>query len=70
LLACQALALMRNELMLEVGVRIPRPGYGLGICRELGTAIFAHTKHGEIIFSFDDPKPAFRSLKDGLNRHE
>ena len=38
----------------------PRSAYSLGICRELGIAIFTHAKHREIILSFDDPKLAFR----------
>jgi hypothetical protein len=59
----QAHASMRNELMLQVGVRILRSAYGVGICRELGTAIFAHTKHGNIILSFDDPELVRRNLK-------
>ena len=37
-----------------------RSAYSLGICRELGIAIFTHAKHREIILSFDDPKLAFR----------
>jgi hypothetical protein len=37
-----------------------RSAYSLGICRELGIAIFTHAKHRNIILSFDDPKLAFR----------
>jgi hypothetical protein len=45
---------------LDVGVCILRLAYSLGICRELGIAIFTHAKHRNIILSFDDPKFAFR----------
>jgi hypothetical protein len=47
-------------LFLDVGVCILRSAYSLGICRELGIAIFTHAKHRNIILSFDDPKLAFR----------
>lgn len=56
----QPLAFVRDELFLDVGVCILRSAYSLGICRELGIAIFTHAKHREIILSFDDPKLAFR----------
>jgi len=57
----QPVAFVRNELFLDVGVCILGSAYGLGICRELGTATFTHAKHRNIILSFDDPKLAFRS---------
>jgi hypothetical protein len=52
---------VRNELLLDVGVCILRAAYSLGICRELGIAIFTHAEHRNIILSFDDSKRAFRS---------
>jgi hypothetical protein len=67
----QPLAFVRDELFLDAGVCIPRSAYSLGICRELGIAIFTHAKHGNIMLSFDDPKLAFRhapsSPKSGLD---
>lgn len=57
----QALAFVRDELLLDVGVGILRSAYSRGVCRELGIAIFTNTKHGNIIFSFDDPEFALRN---------
>jgi hypothetical protein len=57
----QALAFVRNELLLDVGVGILRSADSRGVCRELGIAIFTNTKHGNIIFSFDDPEFALRN---------
>ena len=57
----QALAFVRDELLLDVGVSILRSAYSRGVCRELGIAIFTNTKHGNIIFSFDDPEFALRN---------
>jgi hypothetical protein len=54
------LAFVRDELLLDVGVSILRSADSLGICRELGIAIFTHAKDRNIILSFDDPKLAFR----------
>ena len=51
---------MRDELFLDVGVCILRSTHRLGVCRELGIAIFTHAKHWNIILSSDDPKFAFR----------
>jgi hypothetical protein len=39
---------VRNELFLDVGVCILRLGDSLGICRELGVAIFTKAKHRNI----------------------
>jgi hypothetical protein len=55
------LAFVCNELFLDVGVCILGLTYRLGICRKLSIAIFTHAKHRNVIFSFDDPKLAFRS---------
>jgi hypothetical protein len=41
-------AFVRNELFLDVGVCILRLGDSLGICRELGVAIFTKAKHRNI----------------------
>ena len=60
LASIQPLAFVRDELFLDVGVCILRSAYSLGICSELGIAIFTHAKHRNIILSFDDPKLAFR----------
>jgi hypothetical protein len=57
----QPIAFVCNELLLDVGVCILRTAYSLGICRELGIAIFTYAKHRNIILSFDDPEIAFRS---------
>jgi len=57
----QPLAFVCNELFLNVVVCVLRSAYSLGICRELGIAIFTHAKHRNIILSFDDPKLALRS---------
>ena len=47
----QPLAFVRDELFLDAGEwRILRSAYSLGICRELGIAIFTHVKHRNIIF--------------------
>jgi hypothetical protein len=46
---------------LDVGVCILRTAYSLGICRELGIAIFTYAKHRNVILSFDDPEIAFRT---------
>jgi hypothetical protein len=58
----QPLAFVCNELFLDVGVCILRSAYSLGICRELGIAIFTHAKHRNIILSFDDPKTCVSQL--------
>ena len=47
----QPIAFVCNELLLDVGVCILRTAYSLGICRELGIAIFTYAKHTGILFS-------------------
>jgi hypothetical protein len=51
---------VRDELFLDKVVCVLRSAYNLWIGRELGIAIFTHAKHRKVIFSFDDPKLAFR----------
>jgi hypothetical protein len=59
----EALARVRDELCLDVGMCILCLGYTLGTRRELGLAAFTDAKHRDIVFSFDDPKYAFVILK-------
>jgi hypothetical protein len=53
-------ALVRDELLLDVGMSILSLAYSLGICRELGVATFTDAKHRNIVLPFDDPEFAFR----------